>query len=190
MLLCAGPDDINQANQSFGHVVSRDLIHWQHLPPAIIDVPQFDGKLGPWDGPGFICNGRPMIIYNSHATGPNFNAQTKTGAFPADTKDTLLTNWTHTPLTPADAFIGPSTLAPPWQGADGAYYTSAYDTHTRRCQLWRTTNQNCTSWTVVSTNFSFCANNSPELYETPAVSLDLFKAAQRLRLQLQQSSTY
>jgi hypothetical protein len=163
------PDDINQANQSFGHVVSHDLIHWQHLPPAIVDVPQFDGKLGPWDGPGFICNGRPMLIYNSHATGPSFNAQTKTGAFPtmSSADDPLLTKWTHVPLDPADAFIGPSTLAPPWQGADGAYYTSAFDTHTRRCQLWRTMNHNCTSWAVVSMNFSFCANNSPELYETP-----------------------
>jgi hypothetical protein len=161
------PDDINQANQSFGHVVSRDLTTWMHLPPAIVDVPKFDGKLGPWDGPGFICNGRPMMIYNSHADGPSFNKQTKTGAFPEvpASVDPLLTRWVHQPLTPADAFVGPSTLAPPWQGKDGAYYTSAFDTATRRCQLWRTTN--CTAWSVVSTNFSFCANNSPELYPTP-----------------------
>ena len=150
-------------------MVSKDLVKWQHLPPAIVDVPEFDGKLGPWDGPGFICNGRPMLIYNSHATGPSFNAQTKTGAFPSvsSADDPLLTNWTHVPLVPADAFIGPSTLAPPWQGADKAYYSSAYDTQTKQCQLWRTTSQDCTSWAVVSTNFSFCANNSPELYETP-----------------------
>ena len=45
------PDDVNQANQSFGHVVSRDLVSWQHLPPALVDAPHFDGRLGPWDGP-------------------------------------------------------------------------------------------------------------------------------------------
>ena len=164
------PDDVNQANQSFGHVVSRDLVNWQHLPPALVDKPNFDGRLGPWDGPGFVCNGTPMIIYNSHAEGPSFNRQTKTGAFPAVpvATDPLLTKWVHQALTPADAFIGPSTLAPPWKGADGAYYTSAYNTATRQCQLWRTVdNTNCTAWSVVSSNFSFCANNSPELYETP-----------------------
>ena len=41
-------------------------------------------RLGPWDGPGFICHGKPMIIYNSHATGPSFGHQTKTAAFPND----------------------------------------------------------------------------------------------------------
>ena len=164
------PDDVNQANQSFGHVVSRDLVSWQHLPPALVDVPNFDGRLGPWDGPGFVCNGTPMIIYNSHAEGPSFNRQTKTGAFPAvpSATDPLLTKWVHQALSPADAFIGPSTLAPPWKGADGAYYTSAYNTTIRKCQLWRTVdNTNCTAWSIVSSNFSFCANNSPELYETP-----------------------
>ena len=31
------PNDLNQMNQTFGHVVSRDLIHWKHLPPALVD---------------------------------------------------------------------------------------------------------------------------------------------------------
>jgi hypothetical protein len=106
-----------------------------------------------------------MMIYNSHAHGPSFDAQTKTGTFPSNVSDPLLTNWTHQPLTPEDAFIGPSTLAPPWEGVDGAYYAAAYDTATRACQLWRTTN--CTAWSVVSTKFNFCANNNPELYLTP-----------------------
>ena len=46
------PDDVNQANQSFGHVVSKDLVHWMHNGLALVDVPKFDNTLGPWDGPG------------------------------------------------------------------------------------------------------------------------------------------
>lgn len=97
-----------------------------------MDVPIYDGKLGPcdgslpscdsfstplplipkstvnlrWDGPGFICNGRPIMIYNSHATAPAFGEQTKTAAFPADDSDPLLTDWIHAPLDPPTAFIG------------------------------------------------------------------------------------
>ena len=55
-------DDIGQGNQSFGHVVSTDLVTWQHLPSALSDVAPFDALLGPWDGPGFVCNGRPFIV--------------------------------------------------------------------------------------------------------------------------------
>ena len=48
---------------------------------------------------------------------------------------------------------------------EGAYYAAAYDTKLRQCLLWKT--HNCTSWSIASTDFSFCANNSPELYATP-----------------------
>lgn len=160
------PDDVNQGNQSFGHVASRDLVHWVHLPSMLSDVPEFDGSHGPWDGPGFVCNGRPAVIYNSHFDGPSFGSQTKTAAFPSGgPADAWLANWSRAPLQPPEAFVGSSTLLPPWQGADGAYYTAAQDEKSHGCWLWRSTN--CTAWEVVSETFGFCASNSPEIYPTP-----------------------
>jgi len=77
------PDDMNQGNQSFGHIVSEDLTKWEHLPPALVDVESFDDALGPWDGIAFNCRNIPTIIYNSHFEGTDFGAQTKTGARPS-----------------------------------------------------------------------------------------------------------
>lgn len=37
------PDDLNQGNQTFGHVVSDDLWRWEHLPPALVDDEEYDG---------------------------------------------------------------------------------------------------------------------------------------------------
>lgn len=158
-------NDLGQGNQSFGHVASRDLVSWIHLPSALSDVPQFDGALGPWDGPGFVCNGRPMLIYNSHFLGGGFGNQTKTAAFPANLSDHRLAEWTRADLQPREAFVGPSTLLPPWQGSDGVYYSSASDAKTGQCLLWRSTN--CTAWSIVNRNFGFCSAGNPELYHTP-----------------------
>ena len=170
------PDDLNQMNQTFGHVVSRDLIHWKHLPPALVDNITFDGKLGPWDGPGFICNGKPMIIYASHFDGEGFNNQTKTAAFPFLTTaiDPLLTRWIRSPLEPENAFQGPGTILPPWKdktdaagGGSSAYYTAVEDMSSGDCQLWRTTDERCLKWEIVSSNFTFCTRANPEMWKTP-----------------------
>lgn len=167
------PDDINQANQTFGHVVSSDLITWTHLPPALIDVPSFDGTLGPWDGVGFNCYDTPTIIYNSHFQGPDFNSQTKTGARPTspdwETTDPNLVNWTHFTLNPIDAFIGASTLNSPYlNDVDNNYYVSAIDSTTGICNLWRTTpsDTDCTNWEIIKQNYDFCSSASPEIYAT------------------------
>lgn len=166
------PDDINQANQSFGHVATTDLVHLVHLPPMLTDSPTFDNTLGPWDGPGFICNGVPTVIYNSHAEGNAFSRQTKTAATPTDRTDKWLTNWTRSPLSPSEAFIGPSTLPPPWLSNDGShYYAFAKPSVGTGCWLWATdADSNCTAWAVVTQNFTdpeFCYTNSPELWPVP-----------------------
>lgn len=166
------PDDINQANQSFGHVVTTDLVHLMHLPPILTDERLYDNTLGPWDGPGFICNGVPTVIYNSHANGNNFNQQTKTAATPLNLADRWLTNWSRQQLTPSDAFIGPGTLPPPWKSRDGSkYFAFAKPAVGEGCWLWETPSTgNCTVWTVTNHNFTdpaLCYTNSPELWPLP-----------------------
>lgn len=162
------PDDVAQSNQSFGHVASPDLVHLVHLPPALIDDPSYDGGLGPWDGPGFVCNGVPTIIYNSHFRGGGFGEQTKTAATPVNVSDAWLRTWSRTPLTPSDAFLGPGTLAPPWLSTDGShYYTFSAPTRGAGgpCWLWSTpSNGNCSVWSVVTQNMTDdCPVNSPEV---------------------------
>eukprot|EP00041_Stephanoeca_diplocostata_P028083 m.785701 g.785701 ORF g.785701 m.785701 type:complete len:681 (-) comp23303_c0_seq1:1049-3091(-) len=166
------PDDVNQENQSFGHVITEDLIHLKHLPPVLTDDPKYDNTDGPWDGPGFICNGEPTIIYNSHAHGNSFDQQTKTMATPVSVADKYLTNWTRSPLDPFDTFIGPSTLAPPWLSENGSvYFTFSKPTHDAKVQLWVSDAKGpCTTWRVVSDNFmDSCSTNSPELFPVPRV---------------------
>ena len=163
------PDDVNQANQSFGHVATTDLVHLTHLPPVLVDNITFDGRLGPWDGPGFICHGKPMIIYNSHATGPGFSHQTKTAAFPTDSHDPMLTNWYRKPLDPALAFIGAGTLPPPWLNPAKDGYLAVSVSSANKCLVWETKDPQCLDWAVVNSSWNFCPGNSPEMFALPPV---------------------
>lgn len=55
-----GPD---WGNISWGHVVSRDLVYWKHLPVALIPEPGSYDKDGVFSGCCVIQNDIPTIIY-------------------------------------------------------------------------------------------------------------------------------
>ena len=50
-------------NMSWAHAVSRDLVHWKHLPIALVPTPQTYDKDGIFSGCCVINDGVPTILY-------------------------------------------------------------------------------------------------------------------------------
>ncbi len=50
-------------NMSWGHALSEDLVHWEHLPIALTPTPDGVDKDGVFSGSTVINNGVPTIIY-------------------------------------------------------------------------------------------------------------------------------
>ncbi|GMJ06136.1 VACUOLAR INVERTASE, vacuolar invertase 2, fructosidase 4 [Hibiscus trionum] len=86
----------------WGHAVSKDLIHWLHLPLAMVADHTYD-KSGVWTGSAtFLPDGKIVMLY----TGSNADAvQVQNLAYPADHSDPLLINWVK--------YSGNPVLVPP-----------------------------------------------------------------------------
>ncbi len=57
------PDGAYHANMHWGHAVSRDLVHWRHLPIALAPTPGGPDKDGIWSGCAVLHEGVPSILY-------------------------------------------------------------------------------------------------------------------------------
>ena len=76
---------------AWGHAVSRDLLHWRHLPVAMAPDRWYDIN-GVWTGSATtLPDGRLAMLYTGST---NASAQVQCLALPADPEDPLLTNWT------------------------------------------------------------------------------------------------
>ncbi|KAL0359030.1 UNVERIFIED_CONTAM: Beta-fructofuranosidase, soluble isoenzyme I [Sesamum angustifolium] len=84
-------------NITWGHAVSRDLIHWLHLPYAMVPDQWYDVN-GVWTGSATILpDGRIMMLY----TGDTHDVvQVQCLAYPADLSDPLLLKWVKYPNNP------------------------------------------------------------------------------------------
>lgn len=93
-------------NITWGHAVSRDLIHWSYLEIAL-EPDQWYDLNGVWSGSATILDdGTPAILY----TGSSFQAeQLQCLAVPADASDPLLRKWIKAPENPILAH--PSNIA-------------------------------------------------------------------------------
>ncbi|XP_073220755.1 acid beta-fructofuranosidase isoform X2 [Cicer arietinum] len=81
----------------WGHAVSRDLIHWFHLPLAMVADKWYDQK-GVWTGSATILpNGEVIMLYTG-AT--NELVQVQNLAYPSDPSDPLLIDWIKYPKNP------------------------------------------------------------------------------------------
>ncbi|BAF07540.1 sucrose:sucrose 1-fructosyltransferase [Oryza sativa Japonica Group] len=86
------PDGAVWGNKiAWGHAVSRDLVHWRHLPLAMVPDQWYDVN-GVWTGSATtLPDGRLAMLYTGST---NASVQVQCLAVPSDPDDPLLTNWT------------------------------------------------------------------------------------------------
>ncbi|KAI8564605.1 hypothetical protein RHMOL_Rhmol03G0193500 [Rhododendron molle] len=118
------PDSAVWGNITWGHAVSRDLIHWLYLPIAMVPDHWFDLN-GVWTGSATLLpDGQIIMLY----TGDTDNAvQVQNLAYPANLSDPLLLDWVKYEQNPVIVpppgiglknFRDPSTA---WYAQDGTW---------------------------------------------------------------------
>nr|KYP55399.1 Acid beta-fructofuranosidase [Cajanus cajan] len=81
----------------WGHAVSRDMIHWLHLPLAMVADQWYD-RQGVWTGSATILpDGKIIMLYTGST---NESVQVQNLAYPADPSDPLLVDWIKHPGNP------------------------------------------------------------------------------------------
>ncbi|NP_001234793.1 beta-fructofuranosidase [Solanum lycopersicum] len=112
-------------NIIWAHSVSKDLINWIHLEPAIYPSKKFD-KYGTWSGSSTILpNNKPVIIYTGVVD--SYNNQVQNYAIPANLSDPFLRKWikpNNNPLIVPDNSINRTEFRDPttaWMGQDGLW---------------------------------------------------------------------
>jgi beta-fructofuranosidase len=80
----------------WGHAISRDLAHWEHLPIALEPDPEGPDASGCWSGAAFDANGVATILYTG-VRDPDFEPQRPCFA---TSNDDLLRTWTKHPGNP------------------------------------------------------------------------------------------
>ncbi|XP_062226279.1 beta-fructofuranosidase 1-like [Phragmites australis] len=121
------PDSAVWGNITWGHAVSRDLIHWLHLPLAMVPDHWYDAN-GVWSGSATrLPDGRIVMLYTGST---EESVQVQNLAEPADPSDPLLLEWVKSEANPV--------LVPP----PGIGLTDFRDPTT----AWRSSND--TAWRI------------------------------------------
>ncbi|GFQ04021.1 acid beta-fructofuranosidase [Phtheirospermum japonicum] len=89
-------------NIVWGHAVSTDLIHWRHLPIAMVPDNWYDIN-GVWTGSATILQDDQLVMLYTGST--NESVQVQNLAYPADPSDPLLMDWVK--------YSGNPVLVPP-----------------------------------------------------------------------------
>nr|XP_016448642.1 PREDICTED: beta-fructofuranosidase, insoluble isoenzyme 1-like isoform X2 [Nicotiana tabacum] len=110
-------------NIVWAHSVSKDLINWIHLEPAIYPSKKFD-KYGTWSGSATILpSNKPIILYTGLVD--SNKTQVQNYAVPANLSDPYLREWIkpdNNPLIVPDISINKTQFRDPttaWMGQDG-----------------------------------------------------------------------
>lgn len=91
------PDSAVWGNITWGHAVSRDLIHWLHLPLAMVPDHWYDIN-GVWSGSATqLPDGRIVMLYTGST---EESVQVQNLAEPADPSDPLLRRWAKSEANP------------------------------------------------------------------------------------------
>lgn len=115
-------------NIVWAHSVSKDLINWRRLEPAIYPSKPFD-QFGCWSGSATVLPGdKPIILYTGVVD--KKNTQVQNYAIPANLSDPLLRVWikpNNNPLIQPDKWINETAFRDPttaWLGRDGYWRTT------------------------------------------------------------------
>ncbi|KAE8056253.1 hypothetical protein FH972_013041 [Carpinus fangiana] len=109
----------------WGHAVSKDLIHWLHLPLAMVADEWYDIN-GVWTGSATLLpDGQVIMLYTGST---NESVQVQNLAYPANLSDPLLINWVKYSRNPVllpppgidfKDFRDPTTA---WYTSDGRWH--------------------------------------------------------------------
>lgn len=115
------PDSAVWGNITWGHAVSRDLVHWLYLPIAMVPDQWYDIN-GVWTGSATILpDGQIVMLYTGST---DKLVQVQNLAYPANLSDPLLLEWVKYPGNPVlvpPIHIGPKDFRDPttaWIGPD------------------------------------------------------------------------
>ncbi|KAK3220998.1 hypothetical protein Dsin_014968 [Dipteronia sinensis] len=118
------PDSAVWGNITWGHAVSRDLIHWLYLPFAMVPDQWYDIN-GVWTGSATLLpDGQIVMLYTGDT---NQSVQVQNLAYPANLSDPLLLDWVKYPGNPVlvpPPHIKPKDFRDPttgWIGPDGKW---------------------------------------------------------------------
>ncbi|KAJ1426513.1 Glycosyl hydrolase family 32, N-terminal [Sesbania bispinosa] len=91
------PDSAVWGNITWGHAVSRDLIHWLYLPIALFPDTWYDIN-GVWSGSATLLpDGKIIMLYTGDT---DQYVQVQNLAYPANLSDPLLLHWVKYPNNP------------------------------------------------------------------------------------------
>ncbi|CAN1265323.1 Beta-fructofuranosidase, soluble isoenzyme I [Linum perenne] len=119
------PNGAVWGNITWGHAVSRDLIHWLYLPLALVPDQWYDVN-GVWTGSATL-DPTSHQIYMLYTGSTSNLTQVQALAYPADPSDPLLVHWVKHPANPVllpPPGIGPKDFRDPttaWLGPDGVW---------------------------------------------------------------------
>ncbi|CAJ1958613.1 unnamed protein product [Sphenostylis stenocarpa] len=118
------PDSAVWGNITWGHAVSRDMIHWLYLPIAMVPSKWYDIN-GVWTGSATLLpDGKILMLYTGDT---NDFVQVQNLAYPTNLSDPLLLDWVK--------YVGNPIIVPPpgthqknfrdpttgWIGLDGKW---------------------------------------------------------------------
>jgi len=149
--------------RTYGHAVSRDFVHWAHMPISIWNDRTYDAS-HIFTGSATVVDGQVVQVYPGLCDTSNSSCPGGTNlciAVPADSSDPLQTNWTkdefaQNPVVPA---IGrdPSTA---WETVDGEWHLTTFDTMVFGSLDFKT-------WYRIGLQLGFIVGECPSFFEVP-----------------------
>ena len=159
----------------YGHVVSRNLMHWAHMPVAIWNDEDYD-RYAIYSGSATIVNGAPHIIYPGLCLKNEWPADDHAhyctnfvAAIPRDhANDVLLENWTKPLYNP---IVNGSSKDPSaaWQTSTGDGTTSEWRFSDNAGQIFSSVD-GFQHWRSVGVLRGIPEGDCPSLFRLPALT--------------------
>merc|ERR1740121_2701544 len=152
--------------RTYGHAVSRDFIHWAHMPISIWNDQKYDER-AIYTGSATVVDGKVVQVYPGLCDTKGEGCPGGTNlciAIPADPTDPLQTNWTKdvftkNPIVPATG-RDPSTA---WKTASGEWRLTTFDTNIYGSMDFKT-------WYKIGPQPRFPRGECPSFFPMPPIT--------------------